>query len=204
LIVDLVFSVGVSGELTHHGSGAFLTSVCYTVSVSAFSCTATVFTFLSLLSTDGHLFLIVFGHFSLVIFVVASTISAELTSAHVFVFRALAFPESDSVREIFTADIAAEHAILIIWRGSVVIEFKVSTNFTLFFFLKDKRFLLHGLDTAVSAVSHFRFVVASGNTFAHPVGFSYSLLLSAFETFDIFIFFVPSGLSTIVEYHLFT
>jgi hypothetical protein len=155
LIVDLVFSVGVGGELAHHGSGAFLTSVCDTVSIRAFSCTATVLTFLGLLSTDGHLFLIKFGHFSFVIFVVASTITAELTSAHIFVFRALAFPESDCVREILFAGIAGEHAILIIWRGAVVIEFEVTTNFTFFFFLKDKRFLLHGLDTAVSAVGQF-------------------------------------------------
>lgn len=174
LIVDLVFSVGVGGKLAHHGSGAFLTSVCDTVSVSAFSCTATELTFLGLLSTDGHLFLIIFGHLSFVIFVVASTIPAKFTSAYEFVFRALAFPESDCVRVILFASITSEHAILIIWRGSVVIEFEVTTNFTFFFFLKDKRFLLHGLDTTVSAVGPFRFVMASGNALAHPVWFFYT------------------------------
>jgi hypothetical protein len=112
------------------------------------------------------------------------------------------FPKSDGVGEFFTADITYEHAVFVIWRGSVVLEFKVGTDFTLFFLLQHKGFLCHCLDSTVPAESHLGFVVTSGNALAHPVGLSHRLLFLAFLAFDIFIFFVPSRLGSVVKDHL--
>ena len=115
--------------------------------------------------------------------------------------RAFTFPESDSVGEFFTADIAYEHAVLVVWRRAVVLENKVGTDFTLLFLLQDKGFLSHCLDSTVSAESHLGFVVTAGNALAHPVGFSHGLLFLAFLASDFLIFFVPSRLGSVVKDH---
>lgn len=126
-------SVSVSGKLTHHGCCAFLATNGDTVRVCTFHGTSSKLVFMSFVSVHRHLLLVVLGHLSLIVLVVAAAVGAELTCGDVFVVGVNALPEGNLVGELFAAHIADETSILVIWRGSMVLELKIVAKLALFF-----------------------------------------------------------------------